>query len=159
MIDRFVCVYALSMAALLTLPLLCPFSLCLSPFLYLCHSLSFLPLPSLPPPPPPLVFTSGGWQVFLEQMDDIWSPWRQLCGQFSQLWYYILIVTLESDTRKYHEFIAAYCYECEAHVTMPEAMNEWCFHGITLYSEDKEFIVCKPERLLAESTLSNERFP
>ena len=36
----------------------------------------------------------------------------------------ILIVTIESDTGKYHEFIAVYCYECEARVTMPEAMNE-----------------------------------
>ena len=38
--------------------------------------------------------------------------------------YYILIVTVESDTVKYHEFIAAYCYECAARVTMLEAMNE-----------------------------------
>ena len=36
----------------------------------------------------------------------------------------ILIVTVESDTVKYHEFIAAYCYECAARVTMLEAMNE-----------------------------------
>ena len=66
---------------------------------------------------------------------------------------------MESDTGKYHEFIATYCYECEARVTMPEAMDEWCFYGIALYSDDKGFIVCKPERLLAESTLSNKRFP
>ena len=38
--------------------------------------------------------------------------------------YYILIVAVESDTRKYHEFIATYCYECAARVTMLEAMNE-----------------------------------
>ena len=38
--------------------------------------------------------------------------------------YYILIVAVESDTRKYHEFIAMYCYECAARVTMLEAMNE-----------------------------------
>ena len=37
---------------------------------------------------------------------------------------YTLIVALESDTRKYHEFIAAYCYKCKARVTMLEAMNE-----------------------------------
>ena len=63
------------------------------------------------------------------------------------------------DTRKYHEFIDAYCYECEAQVTMPEAMSEWCFHGIALYTDNKGFIVCKPERLLAKLTLSNKRFP
>ena len=28
--------------------------------------------------------------------------------------YYILIVAVESDTRKYHEFFAMYCYECAA---------------------------------------------
>ena len=34
------------------------------------------------------------------------------------------IYFVESDTVKYHEFIAAYCYECVARVTMLEAMNE-----------------------------------
>ena len=38
--------------------------------------------------------------------------------------YYSLIVAIESDTRKYHEFIAAYWCECVARVTMLEAMNE-----------------------------------
>ena len=62
-----------------------------------------------------------------------------VCGCLEE--YYVLIVTIESDTGKYHEFIAAYCYECEARVTMPEAMNEWYFHGIPLYSDDKGLII------------------
>ena len=37
---------------------------------------------------------------------------------------YIVITIVERDTRKYHEFIAGYCYECTARVTIPEAMNE-----------------------------------
>ena len=37
---------------------------------------------------------------------------------------YILIAIVEMRyTRKYHEFIAGYCYECAARVTIPEAMN------------------------------------
>ena len=32
-------------------------------------------------------------------------------------------VVLESNTRKYPKFTAAYCYECVARVTMLEAMN------------------------------------
>jgi hypothetical protein len=31
---------------------------------------------------------------------------------------YIVITIVERDTRKYHEFIAKYCYECEARVTI-----------------------------------------
>ena len=38
--------------------------------------------------------------------------------------YYIVITIVERDTRKYHEFIAEYCYKCEARVTIPKAMNE-----------------------------------
>ena len=38
--------------------------------------------------------------------------------------YYIVITIVEHDTRKYHKFIAEYCYECEARVTIPKAMNE-----------------------------------
>ena len=30
--------------------------------------------------------------------------------------YYIVITIVERDTRKYHEFIARYCYECAARV-------------------------------------------
>ena len=48
-------------------------------------------------------------------------PWPKQC--LTNI--YILIVALESDTVEiYHEFIAAYCYECVARVTMLEAMNE-----------------------------------
>ena len=36
----------------------------------------------------------------------------------------LYITTVEHDTRKYHEFIAEYCYKCEAGVTIPKAMNE-----------------------------------
>ncbi len=32
--------------------------------------------------------------------------------------YYIVITIVEHDIRKYHEFIAEYCYECEARVTI-----------------------------------------
>ena len=32
-------------------------------------------------------------------------------------------IILLSDTGKYHEFTAAYCYECKARVTMPKAMK------------------------------------
>ena len=32
--------------------------------------------------------------------------------------YYIVITIVERDTGKYHEFIAEYCYECEARVTI-----------------------------------------
>ena len=39
------------------------------------------------------------------------------------LMYYIVITIVECDTRKYHEFIAEYCYECFALVTIPKAMN------------------------------------
>ena len=38
--------------------------------------------------------------------------------------YYIVITIVERDTRKYHELIAEYCYECAARVTIPKAMNE-----------------------------------
>ena len=38
--------------------------------------------------------------------------------------YYRVITLVERDTRKYHEFIAGYCYECAARVSIPEAMNE-----------------------------------
>ena len=38
--------------------------------------------------------------------------------------YYIVITIVQRDTRKYHEFIAEYCYECAARVTIPKAMNE-----------------------------------
>ena len=37
----------------------------------------------------------------------------------------IVITVVECDTRKYHEFIAEYCYECEAWVTIRKAMNKW----------------------------------
>ena len=30
----------------------------------------------------------------------------------------IVITIVERDTRKYHEFIAEYCYECEVRVTI-----------------------------------------
>ena len=39
--------------------------------------------------------------------------------------YYIVVITIvERDTRKYHEFIAEYYYECVAQVTIPKAVNE-----------------------------------
>ena len=38
--------------------------------------------------------------------------------------FYIVITIVERDTRKYHKFIAEYCYECAARVTIPKAMNE-----------------------------------
>ena len=55
--------------------------------------------------------------------------------------YYILITIVECDTGKYQEFIAEYCFECEARVTIPKAMNEWCFPGIAFYYGNNEFIV------------------
>ena len=53
--------------------------------------------------------------------------------------YYIVITIIECDTRKYHKFIAEYCYECEARVTIPKAMNEWCFLGIAFYYGNNNF--------------------
>ena len=55
------------------------------------------------------------------------------------LYIIMLIIALDSDIRKYNEFITAYCYECAARVTMLKAMNEWRFHGIALYGNDKGF--------------------
>ena len=53
----------------------------------------------------------------------------------------IVITIVECDTRKYHEFIAECCYECEAWVTIPKAMNEWRFPGITFCYGNNEFII------------------
>ena len=43
-------------------------------------------------------------------------------------WYrpkvYIIYSYYDSKTRKYHKFIAKYCYECEARVTITKAMAE-----------------------------------
>ena len=36
--------------------------------------------------------------------------------------YYIVSTIVERDTGKYHEFIAEYCYECEARVTI---LRQW----------------------------------
>ena len=51
----------------------------------------------------------------------------------SIVWYYIVITIVEHDTGKYHKFTAEYCYECEAQVIIPKAMNKWCFLGIAFY--------------------------
>ena len=56
-------------------------------------------------------------------------------------WYYRVITIVQRYTRKYHEFVAAYHYECAARVVMPEATNEWCFHGIPRYYGNNAFII------------------
>ena len=43
---------------------------------------------------------------------------------FSEIIYTYRLLYRVIATRKYHEFIAVYCYECTARVTMLEAMNE-----------------------------------
>ena len=55
--------------------------------------------------------------------------------------YYIVTTIVVRDTRKYHQFIAEYCYECAARVTIPKAMNERCFLGIAFYYGNNDFIV------------------
>ena len=56
--------------------------------------------------------------------------------------YYIVITIVEHDTRKYyHEFIAGYYFKCKARVTIPKAMNERCFLGITFYYGNNDFIL------------------
>ena len=41
-------------------------------------------------------------------------------------WESLIIITIvEHDTRKYHEFIAEYCYECKAQVTIPKVMKHY----------------------------------
>ena len=43
-----------------------------------------------------------------------------------------LNATVDNNTGKYREFIAMYCYECEAQVTMQKAMNKWYLQGIVI---------------------------
>ena len=52
----------------------------------------------------------------------------------------IVITIVEYDTRKYHEYIAKYCYECFALVTIPTVMNELSFLGIVFYYGNNDFI-------------------
>ena len=62
--------------------------------------------------------------------------------------YYIVITIVECNTRKHHEFIAEYCYKCEAQVTISKAMNEWCFPDIVFYYGNNEFIVWQTCRMI-----------
>ena len=61
---------------------------------------------------------------------------------------YIVISIVECDTGKYHEFIAEYCYECEARVTILRQRTSDIFPGVEFYYGNNDFIVwlpCEPE--------------
>ena len=78
------------------------------------------------------------WPVLFELIS-----WRQLAAM-----YLTVITIVERDTGKHHSFIAECCYEWEARVTIPKAMNEWCFQGIGLYYGNSEFIVWQTCRMI-----------
>ena len=83
------------------------------------------------------------WSYGLQSI-TIWPSNKEMLYEHSNVkidGYYIVITIVECNTRKYHEFIAEYCYECEAQVTIPMAMNEWCFLGIAFYYGNNDFIV------------------
>ena len=37
--------------------------------------------------------------------------------------------------------LSSYMYECEARVTIPKAMNVWCFPDIVFYYGSNDFII------------------
>ena len=48
----------------------------------------------------------------------------------------------------YQEIWVIYSYKCEAWVTIPKEMNEWCFLGITYYYGNNDFIVWQIWRMI-----------
>ena len=54
------------------------------------------------------------------------------------------VFSLESfplyGARKYHEFVAKYCYKCIARITISKAMNKRCFLGIVFYCGNNDLL-------------------
>ena len=60
----------------------------------------------------------------VDALSPIYKPLPVVCHRCDTIIVYIVITIVECNTRKYNMFIAEYCYECEARITIPTAMNE-----------------------------------
>ena len=45
----------------------------------------------------------------------------------------VMLFEVGQIVARIHKLIAGIVYKCKAELTIPEAMNEWCFLGIVFY--------------------------